>query len=65
MNELVQINKNGAVVSSRQVAEHFGKRHDNVIRDIEELKRGVLKIEEMFYETKIADSYGIGRESRS
>ncbi|MGL6016162.1 MAG: Rha family transcriptional regulator [Selenomonadaceae bacterium] len=58
MNELVQISKNGAVVSSRQVSEHFGKRHDHVIRDIEELGKDVPKIGEMFYETKIADSYG-------
>ncbi|AYO30839.1 hypothetical protein D2962_09625 [Biomaibacter acetigenes] len=34
------------VVSSRIVAENFDKRHDNVIRDIEELIGGLLKIEE-------------------
>lgn len=37
MNELIQINNGRAVVSSRQVAEHFGKEHRNVIRDIENL----------------------------
>lgn len=46
------------VVSSRQVAEHFEKRHDNVVRDIENLIVGMLKIEEtpkttnLFYETE-------------
>jgi Rha family phage regulatory protein len=33
-------------VSSRQVAEDFEKDHKNIIRDIEELKRGWLKIEQ-------------------
>lgn len=35
MNELVEIVNNQVVVSSRQVAEHFGKRHAEVIRAIE------------------------------
>lgn len=34
------------VTTSRIVAEHFGKRHDNVLRDIESL-RNALKIEEV------------------
>lgn len=36
MNELINIqNQDGqAVVSSRQIAEHFEKRHDHVMRDI-------------------------------
>ena len=43
MGNLVQVGNNGQlVVSSRQVAEHFGKRHDNVITDI----RGLLKNQE-------------------
>ena len=38
-NELIQVNDtNGQlVVSSRQIAEHFGKRHDNVIADVKNL----------------------------
>lgn len=37
------------VVSSREVAERFRKRHDNVIRDIEELSKTIdLKIEGYF-----------------
>jgi len=38
--------KNKILVSSRVVAERFGKRHDNVIRDIKGIIRGLLKIEE-------------------
>lgn len=43
-------NENGQiVVSSRMVAERFGKRHDNVLRDIEELSKTIdLKIEGYF-----------------
>ena len=46
--DLVQVQNNQVVVSSRQIAEHFEKRHDNVLRDI----GGLLKNEEakkMFY----------------
>lgn len=46
------------VVSSRQIAESFDKRHDHVIRDIDNLKRGVPNFGEMFFETEIPDSYG-------
>ena len=37
MNELVIMKDKQAVTSSLQVAETFGKRHDHVTRDIEEL----------------------------
>lgn len=51
-NNLVEIVNNQVVVSSRQVAEKFGKEHKNVLRDI----RGLLKIEHtpqgMFMEHK-------------
>lgn len=50
MGELIHlgIKQEGSmlVVSSRIVADNFDKRHDNVIRDIEELIGGLLKIEE-------------------
>ena len=37
-NAIQVINNNGElVVSSRQIAENFGKRHDNILRDIESL----------------------------
>lgn len=48
MEGLVKVENNEVVVSSRQVAENFGKRHDNVMQAIE----GVLKIKDtqkMFY----------------
>ena len=36
MNELQLINENGKIyVDSRQVAKMIGKRHDNLIRDID------------------------------
>lgn len=39
--------RNGiAVVSSRYVADIFEKRHDNVLRDIEEIKNNLLNFEE-------------------
>lgn len=43
MTDLVSIQNNQVVVSSRQVAEHFEKRHDHVIRDIEEILGGIPK----------------------
>lgn len=46
MNELVYLKNNEAVCDSLQVAEKFGKRHGNVMRTIESLKKGMLKIEE-------------------
>lgn len=46
-NNLVEVKNNTVVVSSLQIAEHFGKRHDNVKRDIETIINAVplLKIE--------------------
>ena len=46
MNELVTINDKQVVTTSRNVAEHFEKRHDNVVRDIESLIGGLLKSED-------------------
>ena len=51
MTELVTVENNQVVASSRVVAENFGKRHDNVVRDIENLKISLLKSEELFYKT--------------
>lgn len=47
-------NINGVlVVSSRQVAEDFGKAHRNVIQGIEEVKKGVAeKSADLFIETE-------------
>lgn len=57
-SELVQIQNNNVVVSSRQIAEHFEKEHKNVVRDIEVLKKDLLKIELIFFETDYTDTYG-------
>lgn len=46
------------VADSRQIAEHFEKRHDNVLRDIEGLKADLPKFEEMFMVSVLPDSYG-------
>lgn len=37
MNELVTVYNHQLVTDSRQVAEHFEKQHQHVIRDIENL----------------------------
>lgn len=58
MDSLVKIENNEVVVSSRQVAESFGKRHDNVLRDINTLRKDLLNFEEMFLESTIPDAYG-------
>ena len=52
--ELVEVRNQQVVTDSRKVAEVFGKRHDNVMRDIENIIEGLLKIEdthptEMFF----------------
>lgn len=41
MNELVYLKNDEAVCDSLQVAEKFGKRHDRVLRAIENLLLGV------------------------
>lgn len=58
MNDLITISNGQPAASSRDIAEHFGKRHDNVLRDVETLKKDLLNFEEMFFETEIPDSYG-------
>lgn len=51
MNNLINIqNKEGRLlVSSREVAENFGKRHDNVRRDIENLISNSSKLRNEFF----------------
>lgn len=47
MNEMLVFEKgNTVVVSSRTIADRFGKRHDNVLRDIKTIIKGLLKNEE-------------------
>ena len=56
--ELVKIENDRMITTSRIIAETFNKRHDNVLRDIENLKKDLLNFEEMFFETETPDSYG-------
>lgn len=58
MENLVTVVNENVVVSSRDVAEHFEKRHDHVIRDIEMYKKDVPNFGEMFQEATMPDSYG-------
>ena len=55
--ELVTIQNDQPVTTSRQIAETFEKDHRNVLRDIDALK-DVLNFEQMFQETQFPDSYG-------
>lgn len=59
MNELikVEVNNNNLVVSSLEIATNFEKRHDHVLRDIENLK-DVPNFGEMFIKDRYLDSYG-------
>lgn len=44
------------IVSSRRVADVFSKRHDNIIRDIENIKLDLLKIEESSWQQNFISS---------
>jgi len=44
------------VANSRKIAEVFGKRHDNVLRDIQELVNSLLKIEEPNWQRNFIES---------
>ena len=50
--------KHGAVTTSRNVAEVFGKQHKSVLRSIEGLGLDRHNFEQMFFETVSPDSYG-------
>lgn len=49
MNELVLLKNDEAVCDSLEVAEKFHKRHDRVIRAIENLLRGLPKNEDTYF----------------
>lgn len=57
MQNLVTINNNQTVVSSRSLADNFGKRHDHVLRDIDRIQKDAPNFGEMFYESTMPDSY--------
>lgn len=59
MKDLITINNNGQpVASSRDIAEHFEKNHNHVLRDIDTLKKDVSNFGQMFFDVEIPDSYG-------
>lgn len=56
--DLVKIENDRMITTSRIVADTFNKRHDHVLRDIDNIKKDVLNFGEMFFETEAPDSYG-------
>ena len=63
MNEITVQEKNGqVVVSSRDVAEKFGKEHSKVKRSIRELEKDVATFGEMFKLCFYNDAYGRQQE---
>lgn len=64
MNDIILSTQNGEpVVSSRQIAESFGKNHRDVLRAVDNLKEDVRNFAQMFFEGTDQDSYG--REQRA
>lgn len=51
MNELVKIKDNQVVVSSRQVAEKFGKLHKDVLENIREIVKAENSAVRFFQES--------------
>lgn len=53
MNDLITISNGQPTASSRDIVEHFGKEHKNVLRDIENLIGGLPNFEHtpMFFKT--------------
>ena len=58
MNDLLTVSNGQPTASSRDIAEHFGKGHNHVLRDIDTLKEDVSNFGQMFFDTEIPDSYG-------
>lgn len=64
MTEIIlSVQNDEPVVSSRQIAENFEKRHDHVMRDIDTIKKDVPNFGEMFFETIAPDRYGRGQRT--
>lgn len=51
MNELIELRRNEAVTTSLQIAEHFGKRHNNVVAKISEIVARNEATQKMFKES--------------
>lgn len=62
MNKLIFTKNNQAVTSSINLSDDFNKRHDHILRDIENLKKDAPNFGEMFYESTEPDSYGRARK---
>lgn len=58
MKNLLIMHNQQAVTSSTNVSETFSKRHDHVMRDIQNLAEDVPNFGEMFFKTSEPDSYG-------
>lgn len=58
MNERVFLQRKQALTTSLKVAEHFNKRHDNVIQAIEREYGDLLEFKEMFHKANYTDDYG-------
>ena len=60
MNDIILENRNGKIlVSSLDVAEKFGKRHDSILRDIDNLISDSTKVwSEMFIESSYKNERG-------
>ena len=58
MNELVFIQNDEILVSSKDIANNFSKQHGHVLRDIENIEKDVSNFGEMFHKGESKDSYG-------
>ncbi|QTD40600.1 ORF6C domain-containing protein [Sporosarcina sp. Te-1] len=58
MNQLVVMQDQQAVTSSKSVAETFGKEHKHVLRDVRSIMKDVSNSGPMFFEGTEPDSYG-------
>lgn len=58
MNELVFVLNDEILVNSKEIANNFSKRHDHVLRDIENIEKDVPNFGEMFHKGQTKDSYG-------
>ena len=58
MSNLATINNGQVVVSSRQIAENFEKRHSDVLRSIDSLISSTQNCVQFFHETNYVDTSG-------
>ena len=59
-NNLVEVKNNTVVVSSLQIAEHFGKRHDNILQSLTLKLRGANgdRLSKHFFKSNYKDETG-------